>query len=101
MKFQGDLLNVCDFIQVFVFTTNHHLKLIRKFFFFLQVLEIYILSHHKIRIPTIDLNLVLYLEPSSKCLRYNLEKKLSEVSDIDTNTLLAVKLLLGALISVK
>ena len=27
MKFQGDMLNFCDFIQVFVFTTNHHLKL--------------------------------------------------------------------------
>ena len=25
-KFQGDMLNFCDFIQVFVFTTNHHLK---------------------------------------------------------------------------
>ena len=23
---QGDMLNFCDFIQVFVFTTNHHLK---------------------------------------------------------------------------
>ena len=27
MKFQGDILNFCDFIQVFVFTTNHHLKI--------------------------------------------------------------------------
>ena len=26
IKFQGDMLNFCDFIQVFVFTTNHHLK---------------------------------------------------------------------------
>ena len=26
MKFQGDMLNFYDFIQVFVFTTNHHLK---------------------------------------------------------------------------
>ena len=26
VKFQGDLLNFCDFIQVFVFTRNHHLK---------------------------------------------------------------------------
>ena len=25
-KFQGDVLNFCDFIQVFVFTTNHHLN---------------------------------------------------------------------------
>ena len=26
VKFQGDMLNLCDFIQVFVFTRNHHLK---------------------------------------------------------------------------
>ena len=26
VKFEGDMLNFCDFIQVFVFTTNHHLK---------------------------------------------------------------------------
>ena len=26
IKFQGDMLNFCDFIQVLVFTTNHHLK---------------------------------------------------------------------------
>ena len=26
MKFQGDMLNSCDFIQVFVFTRNHHLN---------------------------------------------------------------------------
>ena len=26
MKFQGDILNSCDFIQVFVFTSNHHLN---------------------------------------------------------------------------
>ena len=26
VKFQGDLLNYCGFIQVFVFTKNHHLK---------------------------------------------------------------------------
>ena len=30
VKFQGDMLNFCDFIQVFVFTTNHHLKHQRK-----------------------------------------------------------------------
>ena len=27
VKFQGDMLNFCDFIQVFVFTPNHHLKI--------------------------------------------------------------------------
>ena len=26
VKFQGDMFNFCDFIQVFVFTTNHHLN---------------------------------------------------------------------------
>ena len=26
VKFQGDMLDFCDFIHVFVFTTNHHLK---------------------------------------------------------------------------
>ena len=28
VKFQGDMLNFCDFIQVFVFTRNHHLKIV-------------------------------------------------------------------------
>ena len=27
VKFQGDMLNFCDFIQAFVFTRNHHLNL--------------------------------------------------------------------------
>ena len=27
VKFQGDMLNFYDFIQVFVFTTNHHLNI--------------------------------------------------------------------------
>ena len=26
IKFQGQMLNFCDFIQVYVFSTNHHLK---------------------------------------------------------------------------
>ena len=26
VKFQGDTLNFCDFIQIVVFTTNHHLN---------------------------------------------------------------------------
>ena len=30
VKFQGGMLNFCDFIQVFVFTTNHHLKKINE-----------------------------------------------------------------------
>ena len=29
VKFQGDMLNFYDFIQVFVFTTNHHLKCVK------------------------------------------------------------------------
>ena len=28
VKFPGDMLNYCDFIQVFVFTSYHHLKLL-------------------------------------------------------------------------
>ena len=31
VKFQGDMLNFCDFIQVYVFTTNHHLKQYTKY----------------------------------------------------------------------
>ena len=27
VKFQGDMLKFCDFIQVFVYTRNHHLKI--------------------------------------------------------------------------
>ena len=30
VKFQGDMLNFCDFIQVFVFTRNHHLNCQKK-----------------------------------------------------------------------
>ena len=26
VKFQGDMLNFCDFIQVYVLSSNHHLK---------------------------------------------------------------------------
>ena len=26
VTFQGDMLKLCDFIQVYVFTTNHHLE---------------------------------------------------------------------------
>ena len=29
VKFQGDMLNFCGFIQVFVFTRNHHLNLVK------------------------------------------------------------------------
>ena len=28
VKFQGDMLNYCDFIQVFVFTSYHHLNVV-------------------------------------------------------------------------
>ena len=38
VKFQGDMLNFCDFIQVFVFTRNHHLNLFRGKWVHLQVL---------------------------------------------------------------
>ena len=42
VKFQGDMLNVCDFIQVFVFTPNHHLKLLLIFFRFSYVFFIFV-----------------------------------------------------------
>ena len=32
MKFQGDMLNYCDFIQVFVFTSYHHLKILSRLY---------------------------------------------------------------------
>ena len=32
VKFQGGMLNFCDFIQVFVFTRNHHLNGVRIFY---------------------------------------------------------------------
>ena len=31
VKFQGDMLNFCDFIQVFVFIRNHHLNIMPSF----------------------------------------------------------------------
>ena len=41
VKFQGDMLNFCDFIQVFVFTKNHHLKalLFRLLYFIYIILQ--------------------------------------------------------------
>ena len=35
MKFQGDIIIFCDCIQVFVFTTNHHLNASNIFYEFL------------------------------------------------------------------
>ena len=40
VKFQGDMLNFYDFIQVFVFTRNHHLKQIIQDFLFLALVAI-------------------------------------------------------------
>ena len=39
VKFQGDMLNFCDFIQVFVVTPNHHLKLQWLFAFLLGKID--------------------------------------------------------------
>ena len=43
MKFQGDILNFCDFIQVFVFTSNHHLngEVLNHNYFYFQVMYLY------------------------------------------------------------
>ena len=38
VKFQGDMLNFYDFIQVFMFTTNHHLNF-SEFLFLSRLLE--------------------------------------------------------------
>ena len=40
VKFPGDMLHFYDFIQVFVFTTNHHLKSFTDYF-------VNIISHFK------------------------------------------------------
>ena len=37
VKFQGDMLNFCDFIQVFVYTRNHHLKVVTGLGFFSSI----------------------------------------------------------------
>ena len=49
VKFQGDMLNFCDFIQVFVFTRNHHLNTAYSFTLKLKWLGKGLLSLTKIR----------------------------------------------------
>ena len=46
VKFQGDMINFCDFIQVFVFTRNHHLK--RHFYVLFSIFSVPI-NHCQIR----------------------------------------------------
>ena len=52
VKFQGDMLNFCDFIQVYVFSTNHHLNRGQT------------LPGDSARLPPISHQFVLYLCPS-------------------------------------
>ena len=52
VKFQGDMLNFCDFIQVFVFTRNHHLN------------QGQTLHGDSARLPLISHQYVMYLCPS-------------------------------------
>ena len=42
VKFQGDKLNFCDFIQVFVFTKNHHLKDMLRLHTYVDTIKVYI-----------------------------------------------------------
>ena len=42
VKFQGDMLNFCDFIQVFVFTPNHHLNIYYRRFLHVRKTELQI-----------------------------------------------------------
>ena len=46
VKFQGDMLNFCDFIQIFVFTRNHHLNYVSKYNVGLKTLLLQGLSLH-------------------------------------------------------
>ena len=50
VKFQGDMLNFYGFIQVFIFTTNHHLKFILRSYdmFDLSPMRILITAGHEI-----------------------------------------------------
>ena len=45
VKFQGDMLNFCDFIQVFVFTRNHHLKITHFSIFWINSSLLYIFDN--------------------------------------------------------
>ena len=51
VKFQGDVLNFCDFIQVFVFTRNHHLN-----GFSVAVCCILVIYQKKLSMPRMTLN---------------------------------------------
>ena len=58
VKFQGDMLNFCDFIQVFVFTRNHHLKIVGKLLYLI--------------VETVDYDLyVSSLEHNTQTVEYN------------------------------
>ena len=47
VKFQGDMLKFCDFIQVFVFTSNHHLKEIKLLFIVaMNLYQLHVIPRH-------------------------------------------------------
>ena len=71
VKFQGDMLNLCDFIQVFVFTTNHHLKEAKSFgeqFLSLKDRKTAILNAQTIRMLQTHVSTDIY---SKYCLIHN------------------------------
>ena len=65
VKFQGDILNFCDFIQIFVFTPNHHLN---------DYLSIYTVKILKIGTPEIITIIVLQMEQLDFTVQYCVQK---------------------------
>ena len=65
VKFQGDMSNYCDFIQVFVFTSYHHLKITE---FWMPPLRIHACSiaiSSVVKTDRIGFSLILDVWPSS------------------------------------
>ena len=61
VKFQGDMLNFCDFIQVFVFTTNHHLKPKIFFTYRMELTKILSLRYLVKRAPDLYVSKIMHL----------------------------------------
>ena len=70
VKFQGDILNFGDFIQVFVFTTNHHLNCgIFPLFVTLNIICSFI-RHLEVKFTPVSVESFHYLRYSNLCVRY-------------------------------
>ena len=70
VKFQGDMLNFCDFIQVFVFTPNHHLNINRTRSFPGADIG----SDHDLVMMTFRVRLKKARKPNQPRVRFDLEK---------------------------